>query len=102
MAVSSPASVPLRETATSSPLNRAGVVTVFTHAYRSPQIYTVVLRKNKVTLVKTCVLVEILMILLSEDTDNMAVKSTESDSMKENKKGKLNRKNCFLCKEGLI
>merc|ERR1712018_110783 len=27
------------------------------------------------------------MILLSEDTDNMAVKSTESDSMKENKKG---------------
>jgi len=67
--------------------NRAGVVTVFTHAYRSPQIYTVVSRKNKVTLVKTCVLVEILMILLSEDTDNMAVKSTESDSMKENKKG---------------
>merc|ERR1712107_186369 len=67
--------------------NRAGVVTVFTHAYRSPQIYKVVSRKNKVTLVKTCVLVEILMILLSEDTDNMAVKSTESDSMKENKKG---------------
>ena len=31
------------------------------------------------------------MILLSEDPDTMAVKSTETDNMKENKKGKKTR-----------